>query len=291
MQECDIKKRITDFRNLVIEKLDNNPNEKEKFDLLKPFHDGFFFHLTDAAEDLACYCSPVSWCDVWYDYLESKDADFADNYCMEIWEDFDKYYREVRLPNILHNMSMDELSDLYGMLKKWQRNSKTIQKWVEEENLDEIQKIRDFILKFDMIWYNWYDKRYADYFMDYLLKAEMLEHSKRLNRNGNKKSDDGDNMTKDVDGFRKVLQSYVYLKECAAVFNERAELDLDMDIYDLQDYCDDLLKIATKYSIKHFILADNPDYDDLMEYVLYLENKVIQQLEDQLIFMYIISDK
>lgn len=99
----------------------------------------------------------------------------------------------------------------------------------------------------------------------------------------------GDNMTKDVDGFRKVLQSYVYLKECAAVFNERAELDLDMDIYDLQDYCDDLLKIATKYNIKHFILADNPDYDDVMEYVLYLENKVIQQLEDQLIFMYIIS--
>lgn len=96
-------------------------------------------------------------------------------------------------------------------------------------------------------------------------------------------------MTKDVDVFRKVLQSYVYLKECAAVFNERAELDLDMDIYDLKDYCDDLSNIGTKYNIKHFKLADDSDYDDLMEYVLYLEKKVIQGLEDQLIFMYIIS--
>lgn len=282
----EIDKKIEDFRNLVVKKLDENPSEEEKFDLLKPFHDGFFFHLTFAAEDLACYCSPISWCDVWYDNLESKDADFADNYCMEIWEDFDKYYREVRLPNILQNMSMDELNDLYRMLKKWQRNSKTIQTWIEEENLDEIQKIRDFMIKFDMIWYNWYDKRYADYFMDYLLKAEMLEHSRRLNKKANEKNNKGDIMTKDINKFGDVLESYVYLRECCAVRTERAELDLDEDIYDLKDYCDSLTAIAKKHDIRCLEIKDNSSFENLNEYSIYLENKLDNELKYKLSFMY-----
>ena len=38
-------------------------------------------------------------------------------------------------------------------------------------------------------------------------------------------------MTKELKKFEEILTSYVYLKEYAAVASERAELDLDEDIY------------------------------------------------------------
>ena len=95
----------------------------------------------------------------------------------------------------------------------------------------------------------------------------------------------GDSM-KDVQKFTKMLESYVYLKECAAIENERAELDLDESIYDLEDYCDSLLTIANKYSISVFKIIDDSDIDELKEYVLYLENKLINELHYKLTFMY-----
>lgn len=93
-------------------------------------------------------------------------------------------------------------------------------------------------------------------------------------------------MAKELKKFTEILQSYVYLKECAAIANERAELDLDNDIYDLEDYRDDLINIATKYHINIFRIVNDSDIDELREYVLYLENKLINELHYKLTFMY-----
>ena len=93
-------------------------------------------------------------------------------------------------------------------------------------------------------------------------------------------------MSKDIKKFQEILQSYVYLKEYAAVATERAELDLDDDIYSLEYHRDDLINIANKYNIKTFKIADDSDIDELREYVLYLENKLIDELDYKLTFMY-----
>lgn len=93
-------------------------------------------------------------------------------------------------------------------------------------------------------------------------------------------------MNKDVKKFKEILQSYVYLKEYDAVATERAELDLDEDIYSLEYHRDELINIANKYNIKTFKIADDSDIDELREYVLYLENKLIDKLESKLEFMY-----
>ena len=95
----------------------------------------------------------------------------------------------------------------------------------------------------------------------------------------------GDNM-KDVQKFEKMLESYVYIKEYCAVANERAELDLDEDIESLKYHCDDLVNIANKYEIRVFKIANNSNLDELMEYSLYLENKLINELHYKLSFMY-----
>lgn len=94
-------------------------------------------------------------------------------------------------------------------------------------------------------------------------------------------------MTKTIDRFLKVLESYVYLKECAAINNEKAELNFDLDIYDLEDYLQSLTNIADKYKIKIFKISDDYDVDELNEYIIYLENKLINDLRDQLSFMYL----
>ena len=96
----------------------------------------------------------------------------------------------------------------------------------------------------------------------------------------------GDNMTKNVQKFEKMLESYVYIKEYCAVANERAELDLDEDIYSLEYHRDDLINIAKKYDINVFRVADDSDIDELKEYVLYLENKLINELHYKLSFVY-----
>lgn len=96
----------------------------------------------------------------------------------------------------------------------------------------------------------------------------------------------GENMTKNVQKFEKMLESYVYIKEYCAVANERAELDLDEDIYSLEYHRDDLINIAKKYDINVFRAADDSDIDELKEYVLYLENKLINELHYKLSFMY-----
>ena len=93
-------------------------------------------------------------------------------------------------------------------------------------------------------------------------------------------------MSKDIKKFQEILQSYVYLKEYAAVANERAELDLDEDIYSLEYHRDGLVNIANKYNINIFRVADDSDIDELKEYVLYLENKLIDELHYKLTFMY-----
>ena len=93
-------------------------------------------------------------------------------------------------------------------------------------------------------------------------------------------------MTKNVQKFEKMLESYVYIKEYCAVANERAELDLDEDIYSLEYHRDDLINIANKYDINVFRVADDSDIDELKEYVLYLENKLINELHYKLSFMY-----
>lgn len=95
-----------------------------------------------------------------------------------------------------------------------------------------------------------------------------------------------DKMTKELKKFEEILTSYVYLKEYAAVANERAELDLDEDIYSLEYHRDDLVNIANKYNINIFRVADDSDIDELKEYVLYLENKLIDELHYKLTFMY-----
>lgn len=93
-------------------------------------------------------------------------------------------------------------------------------------------------------------------------------------------------MIKNTQKFEEMLQSYVYIKECCAINNERAELGLDLDIYSLEDYSDDLVKIAEKYDIKIFKINDDYDVDELNEYVIYLENKLINELHYKLSFMY-----
>lgn len=93
-------------------------------------------------------------------------------------------------------------------------------------------------------------------------------------------------MTKNTQKFEAMLESYVYIKECCAINNERAELDFDLDIYSLEDYSDDLVKIAEKYDIKIFKINDDYDVDELNEYVIYLENKLINELHYKLSFMY-----
>lgn len=93
-------------------------------------------------------------------------------------------------------------------------------------------------------------------------------------------------MTKELKKFEEVLTSYVYLKEYAAVASERAELDLDEDIYSLEYHRDDLINIAKKYNINVFRVADDSDIDELREYVLFLENKLIDELHYKLTFMY-----
>ena len=93
-------------------------------------------------------------------------------------------------------------------------------------------------------------------------------------------------MTKELKKFEEILTSYVYLKEYAAVASERAELDLDEDIYSLEYHRDDLINIAKKYNINVFRVADDSDIDELREYVLYLENKLIDELHYKLTFMY-----
>ena len=93
-------------------------------------------------------------------------------------------------------------------------------------------------------------------------------------------------MTKELKKFEEILTSYVYLKEYAAVASERAELDLDEDIYSLEYHRDDLMNIAKKYNINVFRVADDSDIDELREYVLYLENKLIDELHYKLTFMY-----
>ena len=47
-------------------------------------------------------------------------------------------------------------------------------------------------------------------------------------------------MTKDVKKFDETLTSYVYLKECAAIAQEREEAGYDIEVYDLENYLDDL---------------------------------------------------
>lgn len=93
-------------------------------------------------------------------------------------------------------------------------------------------------------------------------------------------------MTKNTQKFEEMLQSYVYIKECCAINNERVELGLDLDIYSLEDYSDDLVKIAEKYDIKIFKINDDYDVDELNEYVIYLENKLINELHYKLSFVY-----
>ena len=93
-------------------------------------------------------------------------------------------------------------------------------------------------------------------------------------------------MTKELKKFEEILTSYIYLKEYAAVASERAELDLDEDIYSLEYHRDDLVNIAKKYNINVFRVADDSDIDELREYVLYLENKLIDELHYKLTFMY-----
>lgn len=96
----------------------------------------------------------------------------------------------------------------------------------------------------------------------------------------------GENMTKNIKEFEEVLTSYVDLKEYAAVAYERAELDLDEDIYSLEYHRDDLVNIANKYNINIFRVANDSDIDELREYVLYLEKKLIDKLHHKLTFMY-----
>ena len=93
-------------------------------------------------------------------------------------------------------------------------------------------------------------------------------------------------MVKNVQKFEKMLESYVYIKEYCAVANERAELDLDEDVDSLKYHCGDLVNIAKKYEISVFKIADTSDIDELIEYSLYLENKLINELHYKLSFMY-----
>ena len=47
-----------------------------------------------------------------------------------------------------------------------------------------------------------------------------------------------------------------------------------------------VINIAKKYNINVFRVADDSDIDELKEYVLYLENKLIDELHYKLTFMY-----
>lgn len=91
---------------------------------------------------------------------------------------------------------------------------------------------------------------------------------------------------RNVQKFEKILESYVYIKECRGINNERAELGFDLDIYDLKNYCEDLIRIAEEYEIKIFKINDDYDIDELNEYIIYSENKLINQLHYKLSFMY-----
>lgn len=85
--------------------------------------------------------------------------------------------------------------------------------------------------------------------------------------------------------FEKKLEDYCFLKSSSAVLNERAELDMSMDMYDVEERKTELLEIAEKNDINIFKPADDSDYDELNMYVMHVENILIDKLLKQIMDM------
>ena len=85
--------------------------------------------------------------------------------------------------------------------------------------------------------------------------------------------------------FEKKLEDYCFLKSSSAVLNERAELDMSMDMYEVEERKTELLEIAEKNDISIFKPADDSDYDELNMYVMHVENILIDKLLKQIMDM------
>lgn len=90
---------------------------------------------------------------------------------------------------------------------------------------------------------------------------------------------------KEKRSFEKKLEDYCFLKSSSAVLNERAELDMSMDMYDVEERKTELLEIAEKNDINIFKPADDSDYDELFMYVMHVENVLIDKLLKQIMDM------
>ena len=90
---------------------------------------------------------------------------------------------------------------------------------------------------------------------------------------------------KEKRSFEKKLEDYCFLKSSSAVLNERAELDMSMDMYDVEERKTELLEIAEKNDINIFKPADDSDYDELNMYVMHVENILIDKLLKQIMDM------
>lgn len=90
---------------------------------------------------------------------------------------------------------------------------------------------------------------------------------------------------KEKRSFEKKLEDYCFLKSSSAVLNERVELDMSMDMYDVEERKTELLEIAEKNDINIFKPADDSDYDELFMYVMHVENILIDKLLKQIMDM------
>lgn len=92
---------------------------------------------------------------------------------------------------------------------------------------------------------------------------------------------------KDFKNFEELLNSYVQVKEHVAVDNDRAEAGFDKDMFDWEDDVEWLTKIANKYDISHFKINDDYDIDEITEYCIYLEKKLIKELKEMIRIRYL----
>lgn len=84
---------------------------------------------------------------------------------------------------------------------------------------------------------------------------------------------------KDLKSFKKLLNSYVQVKEHIAVDNDRAEAGFDKDMFDWESDIEWLCKVAEDHDISHFKINNDYDIDEIIEFCTYLEDKLVVELE------------
>lgn len=92
---------------------------------------------------------------------------------------------------------------------------------------------------------------------------------------------------KDFKSFEELLNKYVQVKEHVAIENDRADAGFIKDIFDWESDVEWLCEIAKEYEISHFKINDDYDIDEITEYCIYLEKKIIKELEEMIRMKYL----